>query len=195
MLTNGPLVAELEDRLAERIGVRHVVAVSSCTSGMMLVAPSPHRGPGPRRHAELHVLRDRARGGVEQLHARLRRVFARDLPDRPGRTPRRVWKAPAALVATHVFGAPCDPRTVDGARRRRSTSRCCSTPPTRSARWPAARRSAASVPPRSSASRPPRCWSPAKAVWSPRTTTPSPSAFASAATTATRATTTRSSSG
>src|SRR4029077_3382251 len=35
-LTNGPLVAELERRSAEFLQVPHVVAVSSCTTGLML---------------------------------------------------------------------------------------------------------------------------------------------------------------
>src|SRR5437899_1396882 len=36
-LTNGPLVAELEEAVAARVGVAHVVAVASCTAGLMLV--------------------------------------------------------------------------------------------------------------------------------------------------------------
>lgn len=36
-LTNGRYVAELEERLRERLGVEHVVAVGSCTAGLMLV--------------------------------------------------------------------------------------------------------------------------------------------------------------
>src|SRR5579862_5792760 len=36
MLTNGPLVREFEAKAAERLGVPHVVAVSSCTAGLML---------------------------------------------------------------------------------------------------------------------------------------------------------------
>ena len=48
MLTNGPLVAELEERIAERLGVPHVVAVSSCTSGLMLTLQALTEGrPGP----------------------------------------------------------------------------------------------------------------------------------------------------
>src|SRR5687768_17713541 len=37
MLTNASYVRELERRCAEYLGVRHCVAVSSCTSGLMLV--------------------------------------------------------------------------------------------------------------------------------------------------------------
>ena len=36
ILTNGALVAELEERAAAYLGVPHVVAVSSCTSGLIL---------------------------------------------------------------------------------------------------------------------------------------------------------------
>jgi dTDP-4-amino-4,6-dideoxygalactose transaminase len=36
-LTKGPLVEEFEERVAERLGVRHAVAVSSCTVGLLLV--------------------------------------------------------------------------------------------------------------------------------------------------------------
>ena len=37
MLTNGPLVREFEEQAAQRLDVAHVVAVSSCTAGLMLV--------------------------------------------------------------------------------------------------------------------------------------------------------------
>src|SRR5881296_1957003 len=36
-LTNGPLVIELESRVAKFLDVRHCIAVSSCTAGLMLV--------------------------------------------------------------------------------------------------------------------------------------------------------------
>src|SRR6185437_8156812 len=36
VLTNGPLVRRLEAEVAERLGVRHAIAVNSCTSGLML---------------------------------------------------------------------------------------------------------------------------------------------------------------
>ncbi|HZA84960.1 MAG TPA: DegT/DnrJ/EryC1/StrS family aminotransferase, partial [Actinomycetes bacterium] len=37
VLTNGPTVRRLEERAAEYLGVRHCVAVASCTAGLMLV--------------------------------------------------------------------------------------------------------------------------------------------------------------
>ena len=36
VLTNGPFVRRLEARAAEYLGVRHCVAVASCTAGLML---------------------------------------------------------------------------------------------------------------------------------------------------------------
>src|ERR1700722_15875411 len=36
LITNGALVARLEAAVSERLGARHCVAVSSCTSGLML---------------------------------------------------------------------------------------------------------------------------------------------------------------
>ena len=51
ILTNGPTVRELEETVAARLGVPHVVAVSSCTSGLMLVlqALGATRPGGPAR--------------------------------------------------------------------------------------------------------------------------------------------------
>ena len=47
-LTNGALVRELEERVADRLSVDHVVAVSSCTSGLLLVVQALAEGrPGP----------------------------------------------------------------------------------------------------------------------------------------------------
>jgi dTDP-4-amino-4,6-dideoxygalactose transaminase len=54
-LTKGPYCEQLEEALAERLGVRHAVAVSSCTIGLMLVYKAldlsagscrSRRGPG-----------------------------------------------------------------------------------------------------------------------------------------------------
>src|SRR6267142_1113622 len=37
VITNARLVKQLEAEIAERLGVKHCVAVSSCTSGLMMV--------------------------------------------------------------------------------------------------------------------------------------------------------------
>lgn len=48
MLTNGRAVRELEELVAARLGVDHVVGVSSCTAGLMLVYQALGAGPGSR---------------------------------------------------------------------------------------------------------------------------------------------------
>lgn len=48
MLTNGPTVRELEERAAELLEVPHVVAVSNCTAGLMLVLQAAGVGGGGR---------------------------------------------------------------------------------------------------------------------------------------------------
>ena len=144
MLTNGPLVAELEDRIAERLGVPHVVAVSSCTSGLMLTLQALTDGrPGPGRAPELHVLGVRARGHVERratpqfvecdpatfqidLERRRRaRSTARPRCSRPTCSARRAIPSaspriaqargvPVVFDAAHALGALADGRPVGG---------------------------------------------------------------------------------
>jgi dTDP-4-amino-4,6-dideoxygalactose transaminase len=106
-LTNGPLVRELEATLAERLGVEHVVAVGSCTSGLMLtfraLAPTgPVVLPSFTFSASAHA--------VAWVGARPRFVecdpatFLADLDDA-----RPQVDGASALLITHIFGAPAAP--------------------------------------------------------------------------------------
>jgi dTDP-4-amino-4,6-dideoxygalactose transaminase len=110
VLTNGPTVRELEERVAGRLGVRHCLAVSSCTTGLMLVLRSADlRGevivPSFTFSATAHAV---AWNG-------LRPVFADCDPETltlsPAGVDRVAGPRAAAILATHVFGTPCD---VDG---------------------------------------------------------------------------------
>ena len=119
MLTNGPLVEELEARMAERLGVAHVVALSSCTSGLMLVVQALTDGrPGPvvlpsfTFSASAHAVMWNGRTPA------LRRVLAATRSRSTSPTPRRQLDGASAIMATHVFGAPCDARELDDARPR-----------------------------------------------------------------------------
>ena len=107
-LTNGPLVRELEATVAERLGVAHVVAVASCTSGLMLtfraLAPAaPVVLPSFTFSASAHA--------VAWVGARPRFVecdpdtFLADLDDARARL-----DGASGLLVTHIFGAPADPR-------------------------------------------------------------------------------------
>jgi dTDP-4-amino-4,6-dideoxygalactose transaminase len=108
MLTNGPLVREFERRVAERLQVAHAVAVNSCTSGLLLVLQAvtqerigPVVLPSFTFSASAHSV---AWNGLFPK-------FVECLPDT---LQIDVVHAAAmlddasALLATHVFGAPCD---------------------------------------------------------------------------------------
>jgi dTDP-4-amino-4,6-dideoxygalactose transaminase len=105
-LTNGPRVRDLEERIAAYAGVRHCVAVASCTLGLMLVLRA--RGlagdvivPSFTFSATVHAV---AWNGLRPVFAD---VDARTLTVTPD-TVRGVGQGAVALLATHVFGTPCD---------------------------------------------------------------------------------------
>ena len=107
MLTNATYVRELERRCADYLGVRHCIAVSSCTSGLMLVL----------RAAELTgdvVIPSFT--FVATAHAAawngLRPVFAdidpATLTLSPAQTLLAIGVRTSAILATHTYGTPCD---------------------------------------------------------------------------------------
>ncbi len=106
-LTNGSTVAELEQTLAEYIGVRHCIAVSSCTSGLMLVLRAGNLGgevivPSFTFAATAHAV---AWNG-------LRPIFADCDPETLTLTPDSIEAVigphTTAILAAHIFGTPCD---------------------------------------------------------------------------------------
>ena len=111
LLTNGPLVRELEEVAATRLGARRAVAVASCTSGLMLVlrALEP-AGPvlvagftfSATAHAVSWVGRDLVFAECDPETFQLDVHDARSRADGIG-----------AVLATHVFGSPCRPREVE----------------------------------------------------------------------------------
>jgi dTDP-4-amino-4,6-dideoxygalactose transaminase len=109
ILTNGPLVRQLEEKVAERLGVQ-VVAVSSCTAGLMLalraLAPSgPVVLPSFTFSASAHAV---AWNGLMPRFAECDpATFQLDLSDARSRLP-----GAGALLSTHVFGAPCRARAL-----------------------------------------------------------------------------------
>lgn len=118
MLTNGPLVRSLEEQAAERLGARHVVAVASCTSGLMLT---------------LQALKPRARAVVPSftfsatahaaVWAGLEPLFVECDPDSfhidtADAARRAEGHDVSAILATHVFGAPCPIEAVEALGQR-----------------------------------------------------------------------------
>ncbi len=105
-ITNGELVAAFEGAAAERLGVSHCIAVSSCTSGLMLVLKCLSvQGnvilPSFTFFATSHALR----------WNRLGPVFA-DCDPRtwtidPDDVARKITAYTSAIVAVHLYGNPC----------------------------------------------------------------------------------------
>ncbi len=113
IITNGRLVAELEERAADRLGVRRVVAVSSCTSGLILAVQAATEGRSG--HVVMPSFTFLASGHAVRWNGLQPRFVDCD----PSTFQMDVARAAehidgaAAILATHVFGAPCDPAGVE----------------------------------------------------------------------------------
>jgi dTDP-4-amino-4,6-dideoxygalactose transaminase len=110
VLTNGPHVQELEERAATYLQVRHAVAVSSCTAGLMLVLRAADLTgdvvlPSFTFQATAHAV---AWNG-------LRPSFADIEPETLTLSAKAAVRATgmrtSAVLATHTYGTPAD---VDG---------------------------------------------------------------------------------
>jgi len=110
MLTNGPLVRRLEEEVAAYLEVEHVVAVASCTAGLMLAlrAVTPAGDtlmPSFTFSASAHAA---AWNGSPPRFVECRPdTFQIDVIDAEARR-----DGVGAILATHVFGAPCDAEAV-----------------------------------------------------------------------------------
>ncbi|MFJ3793666.1 DegT/DnrJ/EryC1/StrS family aminotransferase [Kitasatospora sp. NPDC090091] len=109
-LTNGRTVAELEEAAAKLLDVPFVVAVSNCTAGLMLVLQAAGVGegrpvvmPGFTFSATAHAAHW---AGGTPLFAEARE---QDVTLDPEDAAAKLAAAdrPAALMATHVYGTPC----------------------------------------------------------------------------------------
>lgn len=116
-LTNGRLVRLLEEQVSERLGVRHVVAVSSCTSGLMLTIQAlcpegPILLPSFTFSASAHAV---AWNGNATVFAECDPTTLQlDLGDAKSRL-----DDVSGILATHVFGAPCSPTEMQELARSR----------------------------------------------------------------------------
>jgi dTDP-4-amino-4,6-dideoxygalactose transaminase len=111
MLTNGPTVRELEERAADFLEVPHVVAVASCTAGLMLVMQALQvRGsvvmPSFTFSATAHAA---VWAGGQPVFAD---VDATTLTLDPDDAAKRLASA-SALMATHIYGTPCRVERLD----------------------------------------------------------------------------------
>lgn len=194
-LTNGRTVAELEEAAAELLDVPHVVALSNCTAGLMLVLQAagveggrPVVMPGFTFSATAHAAH--WAGGTPVFAEAREEDITLDPEDAAARL--AAADRPAALMATHVYGTPCQverlqevadaagvPLVYDSAHGFGSTRRGV----------PVGTFGYAEV----FSMSPTKVAVAGEEAWSPPGTPTSPAGCASPATTATRATTTRSS--
>jgi len=107
LITNADIVARFEHACNERVGVRHSVAVSSCTSGLALVIKAlALRGevivPSMTFFATAHAV---AWNGLQP-------VFADCDPHTwtldPDDVERRITAKTSAIIGVHLYGNPCD---------------------------------------------------------------------------------------
>ena len=107
VLTNGPFVRQLEDRAAAYLGVRHCVAVASCTQGLMLILRAAELTgevvmPSFTFAASAHAV---DWNGLEPVFTD---IEPRSLTLDPKSVVRAIGLRTAAILATHVYGTPCD---------------------------------------------------------------------------------------
>jgi dTDP-4-amino-4,6-dideoxygalactose transaminase len=116
-LTDGPLVRALEEATAERLGARHVVAVSSGTAGLLLalrvIAPSarPVLLPTFTFSASAHAVA--WNGLLPRFADSDKRTFHLDVDDAEARL-----DDAGVIMPTHLFGAPCAAEQFEALARR-----------------------------------------------------------------------------
>jgi dTDP-4-amino-4,6-dideoxygalactose transaminase len=106
-LTNGPRVRALEERAADVLEVRHAVAVSTCTAGLMLVLRATELTgdvvlPSFTFQATAHAV---AWNGLRPAFAD---VDADTLTLSAEAASRATGMRTAAILATHTYGTPAD---------------------------------------------------------------------------------------
>lgn len=117
VLTNGPFVQRLEERAAEYLGVRHCIAVASCTVGLMLVLRASEVSgdvivPSFTFAATAHAV---SWNGLRPIFADVdRQTLTLSAASVEAATGIRV----SAILATHVYGTPCDVESLAEVARR-----------------------------------------------------------------------------
>ena len=117
MLTKGPVLTDYEGLLAQHLGVRHALGVSSCTAGLMLVFD---RFRGAEIVLPSFTFMATA---MAAMWAGLKPVFADIDPETwclsPVAAEAAVTADTALVTPVHIFGNPADTDAFDALARRR----------------------------------------------------------------------------
>lgn len=107
MITNHKFVKELEEKLKEYIGVKNVVGISNCTTGLLLL--------GKCLNLEGEVLTPSFSFSATSLALvwlGLKPIFIDCDPNKftidPEKTKEKITSKTSAILATHIFGNPCN---------------------------------------------------------------------------------------
>ena len=118
LLTNSNLVARLESAICERLRVKHCVAVSSCTSGLMMVL----RGLGLAGEVIVPSFTFFATGHTLRWNG-LTPVFADCDPNAwtvtSANVEPKITSRTSAILAVHLYGNPCDHEAIENVAKRR----------------------------------------------------------------------------
>ncbi|MDX3228652.1 DegT/DnrJ/EryC1/StrS family aminotransferase [Streptomyces sp. ME19-01-6] len=135
IITKGGRLAELERQVAAFIGVEHAVAVSSCTTGLMLVL----RCLGRTGSVILPSFTFMASGHAALWNG-LDPVLADIDPDTftlaPESAARMLDEDGAAVMGVHTFGAPCDADALTKVANERGVPLVIDAAPAFGARYP-----------------------------------------------------------
>lgn len=107
MLTDGPFVASLEERMAERLQVRNVVAVASCTTGLVLLLQAIGK-----RSVIMPSFTFSATGHAARWN-NMEITFADCDPNSWVLGPDNVTSVADVIVGVHVSGVPCDVKALE----------------------------------------------------------------------------------
>jgi dTDP-4-amino-4,6-dideoxygalactose transaminase len=107
LMTNSSMVRAFEQRAAEYLDVRHCIAVSSCTAGLMLVLKASERSgdvviPSFTFSATAHAV---AWNGMRPVFAD---IDPQTLTMSPASVERAIGVRTSTILATHLYGTPCD---------------------------------------------------------------------------------------
>ncbi|HIE26776.1 TPA: DegT/DnrJ/EryC1/StrS family aminotransferase [Candidatus Poribacteria bacterium] len=112
-LSTGPKTAEFERRFAEYIGVKHALAVSSCTAGLHLALIAAGVGSGDEVITTPYTFTATseviAYTGARPVFAD---IDARTLNILPEDIEKRVTKATKAIIPVDIAGLPCEQESI-----------------------------------------------------------------------------------